>query len=162
MPGSTTSITQTVNGSCHCGFIKYTGKIPIPAPPEKITASRCNCTICHKSGFTGLSLGSKENFTLLSPSSLSEVPDYQWQSKDIHRYFCPKCGVQVLGEGKYVFGEQEVPFFSLNALTLDLEGLSGEEKEAMDMRNWRIQYWDGRHDNWQAGAKEVPWEGGCI
>lgn len=154
--------TQTLNGSCHCGFIKYTAKIPIPSPPDKLTANRCNCTICHKSGFTGISLPSASNFTLLSPSSKAELPDYQWQSKDIHRYFCPKCGVQVFGEGKYVFGEQEVPFSSLNALTLDLDGLEGEVKSQMDMRKWNMKYWDGKNNNWEAGTKDEPWEGGCA
>lgn len=162
MAESTPTNKHTFNGSCHCGFIKYTANIALPPAGEKVTASRCNCSVCHKSGFFSVSLDSSDDLHLLSPSSVSEVGDYIWRNPDIHQYFCPKCGIRVWGRGKYVLEGKEIPFCAISARTLDLDGLEGDLKETMDMRNWKIQYWDGKKDNWMAGGKEVPWEGGSI
>lgn len=148
---------QTFKGSCHCGFIRYEIDYDMPSPPEQPTVSRCNCTACHKSAFTSIRLSSKDDFRLLSPSSLEEVSDYQWRSKDIHKYFCSKCGIQVYTCGKYEMpGGKDVPFSSVNALTLD------QPQDGLDMTKWTIRYWDGKNDNWMAGQKDTPYEMGCV
>jgi hypothetical protein len=148
---------QTFKGSCHCGFIRYEIVYDMPSPPEQPTASRCNCTICQKSGFTSLRLSGKDDFKLLSPSSLEETSDYQWQSKDIHRYFCSKCGIQVYGCGKYVLpGGKDEHFFSVNALTLD------QPQDGLDLTKWTIRYWDGKNNNWMSGPKDTPYLMGCV
>lgn len=143
---------ETFHGSCHCGFITYDVKLELPENP---VASRCNCRVCLKSGYTGIRT-SPENFILKTPSNKADLPDYQWRSKEIHRYYCKTCGVHVFGEGVYRFGEQEVKFFSVNMITLD------QPQEGLELSNWKIEYYDGRTDNWQAGLRNTPWPGGCI
>src|SRR5271154_5838534 len=95
---------KSFHGGCHCGFIRYTVSLALPSPPS---ATRCNCTFCLKTAFTSIRLSSTEDdFKLLSPSSLDEIPDYQFGSKQSHHYFCGKCGVQVCGKGEYEFQGQ--------------------------------------------------------
>lgn len=145
---------HTFHGSCHCGAIKYTASISLPPTPR---ATRCNCTVCLKSSFTSFRVASPDtNFKLLSPSSFSEIPDYQWASEDIHRNFCDKCGIQVFASGKYTFGGQTTEFFSINVLTLD------QPQDGLDLRQWKFDYWDGKNNNWMSGKKDEPWPGGCV
>jgi hypothetical protein len=146
---------RTFTGSCHCGFVRYEAALSSPSPPGPHVASRCNCTICLKTGYTGFHLA-PDDFTLRSPASFDELSDYQFRSKDIHRYFCKTCGVQVCSSGKYEYGGTVVDFFGINILTLD------QPQEGLDLSQWKIVYYDGRNDNWMEGTKDVPWPGGCI
>ncbi|OAP60271.1 hypothetical protein AYL99_05273 [Fonsecaea erecta] len=144
---------KTFTGSCHCGFIKYKVALALTDPP---TAGRCNCTICVKQGFTGIRLP-REDFTLLSPASLSEARDYQFRSPDIHKYFCGTCGVHVCGEGKFEYPPGTMhEFFSINAVTLD------QPQDGLDLSTFKMRYVDGRNDNWGAGVKDVPWPCGPV
>jgi len=149
---SATPATKSVSGSCHCGFIKYQAELPATDPP---VATRCNCSICLKQGFTGIRL-TPADFTLLSPDRPDQTKEYQLTSKRIHKYFCDTCGVHVWAEGRYEWEGQQVEFFSLNALTLD------QPQEGLNLNDFKIQYWDGKNDNWAAGPKDTPWPGGCI
>ncbi|OAL38315.1 hypothetical protein AYO20_02374 [Fonsecaea nubica] len=146
---------KTFTGSCHCGFIKYKATFALSDPPA---AGRCNCTICLKQGFTGIRLP-RSDFVLVSPASLSEARDYQFRSRDVHKYFCGTCGVHVCGEGRFEFpaGSGTIhDFFSINAVTLD------QPQEGLELSKFKISYVDGRHDNWGAGARDVPWPGGIV
>ena len=29
--------------------------------------------------------------------------------------------------------------------------------DGIELRDLSIQYWDGRHDNWEAGPRSTPW-----
>jgi hypothetical protein len=140
------------HGSCHCGAIRYTIRVSLPTPP---VATRCNCTICLKTQFTSLQVAPAD-FTLESPASEDQVPDYQWRSKDAHRFYCDKCGVHVFSRAKYVFEGHEVDAFGINIASLD------QPQEGLDLSEFRIKYWDGRSDNWAAGQKERPYSGGCL
>ena len=145
---------KTFKGSCHCGLINYSMKVVLSSPP---VASRCNCTICQKTGFTGLALGSIEDFELETPKSLSDLADYQLASNStIHRYSCPKCGVHVFRIGSYEYEGNVTNFQSVNVLTLD------QPQEGLELSEWKIEYVDGRADNWMAGKKDKPWPGGLI
>ena len=126
-----------------------------PAGVMKPPLGQSNCTICQKGGFTNLIL-KPDAFTLISPTSRSELPDYQPNSKDIHKYFCDKCGVQVFGEGVYVLEGKSYDHFAINLLSLD------QPQEGLELSEWKFKYVDGRHDNWMGGSKDVPWEGGCL
>lgn len=143
---------QKFKGSCHCGFITYNVRF---SPKDHLMAARCNCTVCEKPGYTSLTV-EPTDFELLTPSSKSELPDYQPRSKDIHRYFCNKCGVHIYGEGKYVFEGGEYKFFTVNLHSLD------QPQEGLDLSLFKFEYWDGRNDNWFAGKKKVPWQGGSL
>jgi len=154
---ATTANKKSFIGSCHCGAIRYKVSLALPAPPAQPTASRCNCTICQKQGFTGVRIDDPtHDFTLLSPASLDQLSDYQFRSPDIHNYFCGRCGVSVLGAGKFEYQNQVHELFKLNVLTLE------QPQEGLDLSTFKIKYWDGRNDNWMAGQKDMPWPGGCL
>ncbi|KAJ9627548.1 uncharacterized protein PV06_05888 [Exophiala oligosperma] len=156
---------QTFTGSCHCGFIKYT--IALPATTDKsdgdddknnddLVVSRCNCTICFKQGFTSLRFDEKD-FRLVSPKSEAELKDYRLPSgRDVHKYFCGTCGIHVFSRGRIEAGGQVHEFSTLNALTLD------QPQEGLDLGKFKIQYWDGRNDNWAGGLKDSPWPGQIV
>jgi hypothetical protein len=145
---------KTFKGSCHCGLISYSVKVALSNPP---VASRCNCTNCQKTGFTGLALDSIEDFELETPKSLTDLADYQLGSNStIHRYSCPKCGVHVFRIGSYEYEGTVTKFQNVNVLTLD------QPQEGLELSEWKIEYWDGRADNWMAGKKDQPWPGGLI
>ena len=62
----------------------------------------------------------------------------------------PKEGAEQPKEGEVV------EFFSVNLVTLD------QPQEGLDLSVFRIEYWDGRNDNWMAGKSDVPWPGGIV
>jgi len=152
MASTTATETQTFTGSCHCKAITYTVALPIDHPK---VATRCNCTVCQKPNFTSLPV-SPSAFTLLTPSSKSELADYQPRSKDCHRYFCRNCGMQVLSEGTITFEGQTFDFFSIGLTTLD------QPQEGLDLSEWKYNYCDGRTDNFAAGMADTPWKGGAL
>ncbi len=61
------------------------------------------------------------------------------------RYFCKHCGVHVFGRGDVP--ELGGAFASVNVDCLD----------DVELSFLKVGYWDGRHDNWQAGLRERPW-----
>jgi hypothetical protein len=146
---------KSFTGSCHCGFVRYEVVLSLPSPPDPPTATRCNCTVCLKTGSTNFRVA-PDDFTLQSPPSFNEIPDYQFRSKDTHKYFCKECGIHVCGKGKYEYEGKVFEYFTINILTLD------QPQEGLDLSTWKIKYWDGRNDNWKDGMRDVPWSGGCV
>lgn len=143
---------RTFTGGCHCGNVKYEVELELPEQPE---ATRCNCTICLKSGFTGLTV-KPEKFHLKSPAFLENIPSYQARTPTITRRFCNRCATSIVTHGFYEINGKRVDFFSLNANSLD------QPQEGLDLSTFKIMYASGRDDNWMAGAKDVPYPGGLI
>jgi hypothetical protein len=124
-------------GSCHCGAVRYTVSIDETAKP-----SRCNCTICTKAGAIGC-IVKPSAFELLAGEG--ETAFYEWGGKVARRHFCKTCGVFCFSRGFLeVLGGD---FASINMNTLD----------DLDPSQVKVVYWDGRHDNWQAGPRDTPW-----
>ena len=159
---------STFQGSCHCGRITYTVDVQLPASPELPVATRCNCRICLKLGFTGIQLPhGRESFKLVTPARLDDegIVNYADKTGQLHRWHCGKCGVTVCAGGKYTMPATEgeagedgkvIDFFGINIVTLD------QPQEGLDLSIFRIEYWDGRHDNWMAGKQDTPWPGGIV
>ena len=125
------------SGSCHCGAIQFEVEIDI-----KAGASKCNCTICTKVGATG-AIVKPSAFSLLSgKESLSE---YQWGPKISSRFFCKHCGIHCFARGH--LDELGGDYVSVNFNCLD----------DIDLLDVNLTYWDGRHNNWEAGARSTPW-----
>jgi len=128
---------QKHQGGCHCGRVRYEVEIDLHSP-----ASRCNCSICTMTASASY---------IVKPSAFrqlageGEVGAYEWGAKVSKRYFCSHCGIQTFGRGH--LAEVGGDFVSVNANTLD-----GVDPNALD-----AIYWDGRHDNWQAGPRKEPW-----
>jgi hypothetical protein len=121
-------------GSCHCGHLTFSVRM------DATKASRCNCRICTKLGTLG---------AIVSPAQFTFAGDRATLSRYGNevgtRYFCPTCGVHAFSEGHLdILGGD---FVSINVNTLD----------DVDQGTIEVGYWDGRHDNWQAGLRPTPW-----
>jgi hypothetical protein len=124
-------------GGCHCGAVRFQVDIDLTKG-----VGRCNCSICTKVGVTG-GIVKPAAFTLVSgQASLSE---YVWGAKISTRRFCKHCGVHVYGEGH------------LEAIGGDYVSVNLNCLDDVDPNALAVVYWDGRHDNWQAGPRDRPW-----
>jgi len=123
-------------GGCHCGAVRYQVRIDVGQ------GGRCNCSICNKLGQLG-GIVKPDAFQLLSGED--SVTKYTWRNKLTHRAFCKHCGVHCYGAGHVA--ELGGDFVSINLNTLD-------DVDPLDVK---VVYWDGRHDNWQAGPSDRPW-----
>ena len=123
-------------GGCHCGDVRYEVVVDTRA------ASGCNCTLCMKLGVLG-AIVKPNAFKLLSDeaklASYSRVPELGT------RFFCALCHVHCFSKGH--LDQLGGDFVSINLNTVD----------DFDPSQATIFYWDGRHDNWQAGSRPTPW-----
>jgi hypothetical protein len=82
-----------IDGSCHCGAIRYEAEID----PEKVIV--CHCTDCQKSSGSAFRWGTlvaKENFTLLAGEPKIYVK--QAESGNMRALaFCGTCGTSLYG-----------------------------------------------------------------
>jgi hypothetical protein len=120
----------THQGSCHCGAIRFETDLDLSTG-----ASRCNCTACQKLGVLGKQY---QPGALRVTSGESSLAMYEWGGRIVQRYFCKICGAHVFSRGQYA---------SVNINCLD----------DVDPNRVSVGYWDGRHDNWQAGMASKPW-----
>lgn len=123
-------------GGCHCGAIRF--EVTLDASK----GSRCNCSICTMTGVTGAMVKPHE-LVVTKGEDFASV--YEWGGKMSKRYFCPSCGIHVFGRGH--LAELGGDFASINLNTLD----------GLDLRDVSVIYWDGRHNNWQAGPRPEPY-----
>ena len=123
-------------GSCHCGSVRFEVEI------DATTGSRCNCSICTKVGPTG-GIVKPHAFKLLAGAE--SLSTYEWGAKMSKRFFCKHCGVHCYGSGH--LAELGGDFVSVNLNCLD----------GVELSQAKVSYWDGRHNNWQAGVRSTPW-----
>ena len=124
-------------GSCHCGAIRFEVELDLSKG-----ASRCNCSVCTKIAPT-THVVKPAAFTLRTNEEGSGV--YEWGGKSAKRFFCTRCGVHCYGRGYLdVLGGDYV---SVNLNCLD----------DFDPGQVQVVYFDGRHNNWQAGPRPTPW-----
>jgi hypothetical protein len=123
-------------GSCHCGAVRYQVELDLEQP-----VSRCNCRLCTKLGQTG-AIVKPAAFELVQGDAVLR----EHRSNPIAgRFSCGSCGIYLFSRGHLdaVGGD----FVSVNVNTVD----------GLDPAALTVQHWDGRHDNWQAGARPAPW-----
>jgi hypothetical protein len=123
-------------GTCHCGEVRFEVAL------DAASGSRCNCTVCTKTGVTG-SIVKPDAFELLAGEAM--LSTYEWGGKTSTRYFCKACGVHCFGKG--FLAEVGGDYVSVNLNCID----------DIDVAKTKVVYWDGRHDNWQAGPRPEPW-----
>jgi hypothetical protein len=131
------SSAKVYRGSCHCGAVRFEAEIDLSRG-----VSRCNCSICTKVAQTG-AMVKPEAFRLLSGEDSIGV--YEWGHKISRRSFCKHCGVHCFGKGH--LAELGGDYVSVNVNALD----------HVEPTDWKVVYWDGRHDNWHAGPRDTPW-----
>ena len=123
-------------GSCHCGAVRFEVQVDATA------GARCNCTVCTKVGAVS-AIVKPEAFRLLTDEG--SLSFYEWGGKTAKRYFCKDCGVSCYSRGylEQIGGD----YVSVNFNALD----------DVDPATVNVVYWDGRHNNWQAGPRATPW-----
>jgi hypothetical protein len=126
--------TKTFRGSCICGQLQF----EVDLEPSK--ATMCNCTLCQKLGARSIN-GKPAQLRVLSDESTHG----RFGSEYAARYFCKHCGTYCYGKGD--IPEIGGPFVAVNINTLD----------DFDPSEASLMYWDGRHDNWEAGMAQKPW-----
>ncbi len=127
---------KTYSGSCHCGAVRFEVELDLAQ------VSRCNCSICTKTAWLG-AIVKPTAFRLLAGGE--SVGSYEWGHKVSRRHFCSQCGVQCFARGELeVLGGAYV---SINVNVLD----------GVEVSTLPVVYWDGRHNNWQAGARDTPY-----
>jgi hypothetical protein len=70
---------------------------------------------------------------------------YVWGEKIGCRFFCKLCGIHCFGRAH--LEELGGDFVSVNLNCLD----------GVELKDLTIGYWDGRHNNWEAGTRPTPW-----
>jgi hypothetical protein len=137
--GNSSSIEATAakrTGTCHCGAVRF--EVTVDAS----RGSRCNCSICSKLAQTG-AIVKPEAFALLQGEG--DLSTYAWGGKTATRYFCKHCGVHCFGRGN-------LPQLGGDYVSINLNAL-----DDIDPREVKVVYWDGRHNNWQAGPRDTAW-----
>jgi hypothetical protein len=129
--------TQTYQGSCHCGAVRFEVELDLAQP-----VNRCNCSFCTKFA-TAMVVVKPSAFRLLSGEE--SLTDYQRPGSPNHGPFCKRCGAHTFGHG------------SLPQLGGEYRGVNVNCLDGVDVSRLRYHYWDGRHDNWAAGTRAEPW-----
>jgi hypothetical protein len=128
--------TQKVQGSCHCGAIRFRAELDLAEGTGK-----CNCSMCTKSRWWGV-IVKPSAFELLSGDD--HLSDYQFGGKSMHHFFCKRCGVRPFGKGHVdVLGGD---FYAVNVACLD--DIAPEELASLTVR-----YADGRNNAWHNPPK---------
>jgi len=83
-------MSQTYNGSCHCGRIRFEAEGDLQQVVE------CNCSICRRKG-AKLWFVPSDRFRLFS--ARDQLATYTFGKERIRHHFCPVCGVSPFGEG---------------------------------------------------------------
>jgi hypothetical protein len=76
----------TVEGSCHCGAVKFTAELP----EGLASARRCTCSICRMRGAVAVT-GSIAGFTIHQGADM--LATYRFNTKVAEHHFCSVCGI---------------------------------------------------------------------
>ncbi len=145
-------------GGCHCGFVRYAVTLDLdPGGGQQPTGVKCSCSFCTKANLVSVRLAGPHEFRLVSPASRGALGDYTFGRGGMHHFFCRTCGIHCFLEGDHQVKGTTVPHMTVNVVTLDCGGDSG-----VDLRTFKMKYYDGRRDNWAAGQRDEPWEGGTY
>jgi hypothetical protein len=131
------SQARTYQGGCHCGAVRYEVDLDLTGG-----ASRCNCTICTMKGAIGVTV-KPDAFRLLAGDD--KLTDYTRPGNPNHHLFCKVCGIHSFGRGDLI--EVGGDYYSINLNCL----------ADFDPARLALRYWDGRHNNWEAGQRDEPW-----
>lgn len=100
-------MTQTHQGGCHCGKVRYEVELDLAQP-----VLECNCSHCQAKGFL-LQFVPAEKFTLLS--GVGDLTEYRFNTQTIAHLFCNTCGVQPFARAEKDSGTT----YAINVRTID-------------------------------------------
>ena len=76
----------TLNGSCHCGAVKFTTTLT----QGFASARRCTCSICRMRGAVAVT-STHENFRVTEGEE--KLATYRFNTKTAEHHFCTVCGI---------------------------------------------------------------------
>ena len=115
---------QTYTGGCHCGRVRFEIEVP-----DELIVNKCNCSICHKSGYLHLTVPC-ERFTLLSGQE--SLVEYRFHTGVARHLFCGTCGIK-----SYYVPRSHPDQFSVNLNCVELPDDVRVEIRPFDGQNWR-------------------------
>jgi hypothetical protein len=125
-------MTQTFEGGCHCGRVRFR----VTADLDGIT--ECNCSICRKKGFLHL-IVPLEQFELVSGEN--DLATYRFNTGVAKHMFCKTCGIH-----SFYVPRSDPDKIDVNARCLD----------GIDLSAITIKQFDGK--NWESAIEQkVPW-----
>jgi hypothetical protein len=80
------SASLTLEGSCHCGAVKFTAELP----QGLASARRCTCSICRMRGAVAVT-GSIDGFTIRQGAD--KLATYRFNTGVAQHHFCTVCGI---------------------------------------------------------------------
>ena len=122
-------------GGCHCGRLRFE-----VLAPAVVTVSQCNCSICSKSGYLGLTVP-RERFTLKSGEEC--LTEYTFNTGIAKHRFCRFCGVK-----SFYIPRSHPDGVSVNARCLDPGTIQEMKIEQFDGQNWERYYPKGRAEGY--------------
>ena len=128
---------RTYAGGCHSGAVRYEVELDLGEG-----VSRCNCSICTKISTSSIMV-KPSAFKLVSGED--SLIDYRRGENPTHFRFCKVCGIHAFAHGH--LEEVGGDYVSINVNSLD----------DVDLTGVKFIYWDGRHNNWDAGPRGEPW-----
>ena len=90
--------SKTYSGSCHCGHVKFEVEMELKGVIQG------NCSMCSRTGAL-LAFVKADQFKLVSGDNL---PDYQFNKRNVHYVFCPTCGIRSFARGTGPHGSAKV------------------------------------------------------
>ncbi len=128
---------QKHTGGCHCAEVRFEAELDLARP-----VSHCNCSLCVKRQ-AAAAIVKPDAFRLLAGAD--SLASYEWGGRNTRFYFCTRCGIHLFGRGH------------LEELGGDYVGVNVHCLDGIDPATLTVIYWDGRHDNWDAGPRTSPW-----
>lgn len=167
--GSSNVEKMTLNGSCHCGAVKFRVDNAVPSK-----ATKCNCSICNAAGTITINL-TEGDLKLVMPDGSAQAINYK-NSRDsgnpnlaaysfsppekedhqIYHHFCSKCGIHLFLTGYHEFMGGAFSCANLRALNLKEHGKDIKDYTSPD----KVEYCDGLAETWATRTGE-PYTGGA-
>ena len=121
----------THRGGCHCGRVRFEVE-----GPANIKVSECNCSVCGKSGFLGMTVP-MEKFRLLQGKDCLTI--YSFGTGVAKHTFCKHCGVK-----SFYYPRSHPGGVNVNVRCLDAGTIQSKEIVLFDGQHWEAQYPEGR------------------
>ncbi len=118
-------------GGCHCGRVRFEFE-----GPANIRIAECNCSICGKSGFLGMSVP-KDKFRLIKGED--SLATYSFGTGVAKHTFCKHCGIK-----SFYTPRSHPDGINVNVRCLDPETIESKKIIPFDGRNWEEQYPAGK------------------
>lgn len=113
----------THHGGCHCGRVRF--EVDAPA---NIEVTRCNCSICTKTGFLHLIVSSND-FRLTGGED--DLETYTFGTGTAKHLFCRRCGVK-----SFYIPRSHPDGVSVNVNCLDEGTIASMDITDFDGQNW--------------------------